>query len=211
MLSHAVDVASEVLIADLLEEDLRALIKEGIQQGQGHSSECSAEPTDQSTGDFAIALAVLAADVRMSSDAAYAQSLQHSDDTASVASRQYAQQLCATEKRIALDVEFARRLQRLEDTGKIKAGDDLQDIEAVLGKRDIDQILVSSSSIRWDEVWLLNIVRLRILSRRARARPLYFLMTHLKSDPPSVSSWQRTMNQVRTITLSICASPHTPY
>ncbi|KAI0084696.1 hypothetical protein BDY19DRAFT_1060100 [Irpex rosettiformis] len=135
------DVASELLIADLLEEDLRNVAKEIQHLGNAQQSESLKDDADQ-LNDFAVALAMLAADVRMSGDAAYAQALQHSDDAASIANRQYAQQLLAAEKKIALDAEFARRLQQLEDRGT--AGNDTNDIETVLGKRGIDQVLAEN-------------------------------------------------------------------
>lgn len=83
---------------------------------------------------------MLAVDVRVSSDATYAQALQHSDDAASTASRQFAQKLLATERKIALDIEFARRLQQLEKDGRAVGG--VSDADAVLGRDEIERILV---------------------------------------------------------------------
>ncbi|KAI0084695.1 hypothetical protein BDY19DRAFT_969625 [Irpex rosettiformis] len=153
MADKSSDAASELLIARLLEDDLR-LFEEAAQLEQAQLEQSLrdsallrgkipkrtfpvAEPND-----VAIALTMLAADVRMNSDAAYAQALQHSDDVASIASRQYAQQLLAAEKKIALDAEFAKRLQRLEDNEEVD--DDRIDAEAVLGKGEIERILAEN-------------------------------------------------------------------
>ena len=149
------DVASKLLIARLLEDDLhsfeQALQAERAQLAQSSGDltqpasvvESSSTPPVTQSSSIVLALAMLAADVRMSSDAAYAQALQHSDDAASIASQQYVQQLLAAEKKVTLDIEFARRLQQLEDSGR--AGNDTKhDIETVLGKREIESILVRS-------------------------------------------------------------------
>ena len=147
------DVASKLLIARLLEDDLhsfeQALQAERAQLAQSSGDltqpasvvESSSTPPVTQSSSIVLALAMLAADVRMSSDAAYAQALQHSDDAASIASQQYVQQLLAAEKKVTLDIEFARRLQQLEDNGKAGNGTE-QDIEIVLGKRRIEDILV---------------------------------------------------------------------
>ena len=87
------------------------------------------------------ALTMLAADVRVGSDAANAQTLQHSDDAASIASHQYDQRLPAAEKKVALDIEFASRLQQLEDRDEANNG--MNDADTVLGKGEIERILVS--------------------------------------------------------------------
>lgn len=156
-MAAAVDTASELLIAQLLEDDLRVaeearqLEQAQLEQSLKDSALLSGKFPKRTkpvaeTSDVALALAMLAADVRMSSDAAYAQALQHSDDAASIASRQYAQQLLAAEKKVALDVEFARRLQQLENSGDID--ENMDDAERVLGRGDIERIMVSVSSAK---------------------------------------------------------------
>ena len=147
------DQASELLIAQLLEEDLR-LVEEARQLEQAQLAQSLKDSALLSgkipkktlpateTDDMAIALTMLAADVRVGSDAAYAQTLQHSDDVASIASQQYAQRLLAAEKKVALDIEFARRLQQLEDRGE--ADDEMNDAETVLGRGEIERILVNT-------------------------------------------------------------------
>ena len=147
------DQASELFIAQLLEEDLR-LVEEARQLEQAQLAQSLKDSALLSgkipkktlpatePDDMAIALTMLAADVRVGGDAVYAQALQHSDDVASIASQQYAQRLLAAEKKIALDIEFARRLQQLEDRGE--ADDEMNDAEAVLGRGEIERILVST-------------------------------------------------------------------
>ncbi|KAI0766296.1 hypothetical protein BC629DRAFT_1596451 [Irpex lacteus] len=152
-MAAAVDTASELLIAQLLEDDLRVaeearqLEQAQLEQSLKDSALLSGKFPKRTkpvaeTSDVALALAMLAADVRMSSDAAYAQALQHSDDAASIASRQYAQQLLAAEKKVALDVEFARRLQQLENSGDID--ENMDDAERVLGRGDIERIMAEN-------------------------------------------------------------------
>lgn len=121
----AADTLSELLIAQLLEEDMRFLESQreadelqltqalaDSAKGQGRIPKRAArEPTP----DFEHAIRLMAEEARFSGDAAFAQSLQHSDDAEATANRQYAMKLAATEKKGMLDAEFARRLQEADD------------------------------------------------------------------------------------------------
>ncbi|KAI0766295.1 hypothetical protein BC629DRAFT_1596450 [Irpex lacteus] len=157
MTAHAPDISSELLIAQLLEGDLRIveefrqleqaqleqiLEDSALLNGATHPHSDTVPSTAEELSDVEIALAMLAVDVRVSSDATYAQALQHSDDAASTASRQFAQKLLATERKIALDIEFARRLQQLEKDGRAVGG--VSDADAVLGRDEIERILAEN-------------------------------------------------------------------
>jgi hypothetical protein len=153
-MSYISDSASELLIAQLLEEDLRvveeARLLEHSQMTQtlADSAQLSGRIPRQAlsireSSDEEIALAMLAADVRLSSDAAYAQALQHLDDAASIASQQYSQRLLAAEKKMMLDTEFARRLQQMEERGIDVDDPTTIDADQVLGNAEIERILVS--------------------------------------------------------------------
>jgi hypothetical protein len=104
------DVLSEILIAQLLEEDLRLLGSakeaERLQLDQVLAISARAKgriPKFSATtgasvikGDEDVALEVLAEDARVSSDAAYAQRVQ----TSTIADMQYAQRVAAAEKSV---------------------------------------------------------------------------------------------------------------
>lgn len=119
------DTSTELLIAQLIEEDLANLehgkVAERLQLNlilhdspeppQPHSHKVEDEPeTDED-----MAIRMFAENARVTRDAAYAQSLHNPFD---VASYQLAQKLAATEKRIMLDAEFAKRLQAAADSGE---------------------------------------------------------------------------------------------
>ena len=133
MTAMATDALSELLIAQLLEEDMRVLESqqeaEELQltqaladsaKGQGRIPKRAArEPTP----DFSHAIRLMAEEARFSGDAAFAQSLQHSGDAEATANRQYAMKLAAAEKKSMLDAEFARRLQEADDDADLDAPD----------------------------------------------------------------------------------------
>lgn len=132
ILSNA-DVLSELLVAQLLEEDLRDLeyIKQAERlqldqliadssKGGRRIPKFSKAPSSDNED---IAVRLMVEDARLSSDALYAQALQHSTDVNNVASLQLAQSLAAAEKKIRLDEEFARRLQEADDGGEIDTDD----------------------------------------------------------------------------------------
>ncbi|KAF9652364.1 hypothetical protein BDM02DRAFT_3089237 [Thelephora ganbajun] len=143
------DISTELLIAQLLEEDLANIehgkVAEQIQLDlvlyddpditQPHSQKVDDEPdTDE---DLAIRLFV--ENARVTGDAAYAQSLHNSFD---VASYQLAQKLAAAEKKIMLDAEFAKRLQAANDSGEIDTdAPEMQDADKVLGSEIVSNIL----------------------------------------------------------------------
>ncbi|KAI0694968.1 hypothetical protein BC835DRAFT_1406347 [Cytidiella melzeri] len=158
MLLEGTDTSSMLLIASLLEEDIRFLAKdirkfEHIQpdktqlSGQAASARVAEKMPELpaaalGTSDAELALAMLAVDVRMISDTAHAQALQHSDVAACIVSQQYAQQLFAAEKKILLDTEYARRLQQLENRREVVGDPAANDDD--LGQRKIERILAEN-------------------------------------------------------------------
>ncbi|KAJ7151190.1 hypothetical protein C8R46DRAFT_1008020 [Mycena filopes] len=144
------DVLSEILIAQLLEEDVRLLgatkEAERIQLDQVLAVSARAkgrvpkfsQPSAVVKDDEDIALEIYAEDARLSSDAAYAQRVQN----AGLADMQYAQKVAAAEKKLMLDAEFARRLQAVDDEGRDT--DQVKDAESLLGRDVIDNLMASS-------------------------------------------------------------------
>ncbi|KAF9788557.1 hypothetical protein BJ322DRAFT_1049631 [Thelephora terrestris] len=143
------DILSELLIAQLLEEDLaniehgkaaehsqlNLILHDSPESPQPHSEKVDDEPE----ADEVVAARLLVESARLTGDAAYAQSLHNSFD---VASYQLAQKLAAAEKKIMLDAEFAKRLQAAEDGGEIDVDDpEMQDADKVLGSDVITSIL----------------------------------------------------------------------
>ncbi|KAI0073639.1 hypothetical protein K474DRAFT_1720258 [Panus rudis PR-1116 ss-1] len=147
------DVLTELLIAQLLEQDMRTLTDARTaaklqteltltQSGRssGPNPAKVTVPIEASLSDEEIALQLLAEEARISSDAAFAQSLQHSEDASTTAGKQYAQKLAAIEKKLMLDAEFARKLQAAVDSGDLDV-DTEQDAESVLGPDVVESIL----------------------------------------------------------------------
>ncbi|KAJ6571684.1 hypothetical protein B0H19DRAFT_936268 [Mycena capillaripes] len=145
------DVLSEILIAQLLEEDLRLLGSakeaERLQLDQVFAASARANGRipkfSGSAGtlvvkdDEDVALEIIAEDARVSSDAALAQRVQAS----TMADMQYAQKVAAAEKKFMLDAEFARQLQAIDDEGRDT--DQVKDAESLLGRDIIDSIMAS--------------------------------------------------------------------
>ena len=135
------DISTELLIAQLLEEDL-ANIEYGKAAEQlqldivlyddpdvtrPHSQKVDDDPeTDED-----IAIRMLVESARVSGDTAYAQSLNSFD----AASYQLAQKLAAADKKTMLDAEFARRLQAAVDGGENTDAPDMQDVEKCVAER----------------------------------------------------------------------------
>lgn len=122
------DFLSEQLVAQLLEEDLQELEfskqAEKLQLNQILTDSCKGTkriPRHPKASvddvDSEMATKLMAQEVRLASDANFAQALQHSTDVNHVASEQMAQRLAATERKILLDAEFAKRLQEADDAG----------------------------------------------------------------------------------------------
>ena len=141
------DMLNELLIAKLLEEDMRLLentraaeelqLKEALNTSALAAGRfpkrfaAKANGTPRNNED--VVLQVLAAEVTANKDALMAQALQHSEDSNMAASRQYAQKLAAAEKKCALDAEFARRLQAAINEGHDDDDDfDMRDAERYL-------------------------------------------------------------------------------
>ncbi|KAJ7627525.1 hypothetical protein DFH06DRAFT_1227387 [Mycena polygramma] len=143
------DILSEILIAQLLQEDLcflgSAKEAERLQLDQVFAvsarakgripkfSEAALAPKE----DEDVALEILAEDARVTSDAAYAQRVQSS----TIADMQYAQKVAAAEKKLMLDAEFAKQLQAVDDEGRDT--DKVKDAESLLGRDVIDTIMAS--------------------------------------------------------------------
>lgn len=131
------DAATKILIAQLLESDFHL----AIQASQAESLQVSQILTDSNKHglsrrqrrrmqspvisdapvplpDDALALQLLSAEARTSSDAAFAQGLQQSEDASLIASRQYALKVAAEEKKFALDAEFAKKLHEVDEAGE---------------------------------------------------------------------------------------------
>jgi hypothetical protein len=135
-----IDSMSELLVAQLLEEDLKIvqdcefaeelqfldqLFDDSSKDKGRHIPEYSNPLED----DHDIAARIFVEGFRPSSDHLCAQVLQHSIDASEVASQQFVQKLVAAEKNILLDAEFAKRLQDAEDNGQI-ATDNVKMLDA---------------------------------------------------------------------------------
>ena len=122
----SIDISTELLIAQLLEEDLANIghgkVAERLQLNlilydtpdiaQPHSQKLD----DDLDTDGDVATRMLVKSARVTGDAAYAQNLHNSFDAASY---QLAQKLAAAETKIMLDAEFAKRLQAVHDAGEV--------------------------------------------------------------------------------------------
>ncbi|KAK7683547.1 hypothetical protein QCA50_013382 [Cerrena zonata] len=150
------DALSELLIAQLLEEDMRILSDareaERLQltQSLADSSRASGRfpkkvHLESVQTDEDIALHLFVEEARFNGDAALAQALQQSADSSAIAGQQLAQKLAAAEKKLMLDAEFARLLQeRNNDDDATDTHDiDMLDADSVLGQAVIEQILAS--------------------------------------------------------------------
>ncbi|KZT28083.1 hypothetical protein NEOLEDRAFT_1161274 [Neolentinus lepideus HHB14362 ss-1] len=147
------DVLSELLIAQLLEEDMQSLASakaaEKLQLDTVIAQSAQAKqripkvskPVPKTDEDLALEL--LAADSRLTSDAAYAQMLQQTTDVNIVAGRHSAMQLAAAERKALLDAEFARRLQAADERGLDITDVRMMDAEQVLGADTINDIMAS--------------------------------------------------------------------
>ena len=124
-MSDNIDVITELLIAQLLEDDLRNIAStkdvEQVQLEEVLSASsspanpvCKPQIAPPSLAEFNIAQELFVASFRLASDAALAESLR-TQDTSIVANQQHAQKVAAGEKKILLDAEFAKRLQDIFD------------------------------------------------------------------------------------------------
>ena len=144
------DVLSELLIAQLLEEDLSlaALAQEAerIQleqvlseskvgnQGKDPAGkrELSSSPEASMRSmqtDSDIALRTMASEARLASDTAYAQELQRLQNAGLLADEQVARKWAAAEVKLMLDAEFARKLQEMDEEGEDTDDPKLLDVE----------------------------------------------------------------------------------
>nr|GAT58831.1 predicted protein [Mycena chlorophos] len=147
-MAHDSDALSELLIAQLIEEDLRLIsaTNDAERMQLDHALAASAQASGRipkfskplpAEEDQLVALNVFAADARLTGDAAYAQKVQ----SQSLADMQYAQKIAAAEKKLMLDAEFARRLQAMDDGGEDM--DAADDAERLLGREAVDSIFAS--------------------------------------------------------------------
>lgn len=147
------DALSELLIAQLLEEDLRLLAQASIaerfqvtqalsdttpplgtaRKNQGRTVKRSSSPTkdhvDQVQADSDVAIQLTAAEARLGGDVALAQEFKRLQD-ATLLDQQAAQKWAAAEVKLMLDAEFARKLQEMEDDEEEDSDDlDALDVE----------------------------------------------------------------------------------
>ena len=145
------DISTELLIAQLLEEDLANIehgkVAEQIQLNLIlHGTPETTQPHSQEVGDDPdtdedLAMRMFVESARITGDSAYAQSLY---DPFDVASYQLAQKLAAAEKKIMLDAEFAKRLQAVHDAGGTDTdAPEMQDADRCVAGRP--SLLVSRS------------------------------------------------------------------
>ena len=150
------DISTELLIAQLLEEDL-ANIEHGkaaeqlqlnlILYDDPEPPQPHFQPiVEESETDEDIAMRMFVENARVTGDAAYAQSLY---DPFDVASYQLAQKLAAAEKKIMLDAEFAKRLQAAVDNREFDTdAPEMQDADRCVAGRSwlpTLHILISTS------------------------------------------------------------------
>jgi hypothetical protein len=151
MPESSLDISTELLIAQLLEEDLanighgkaaeqlqlNLILYDSPDPPQPHSQVVDDEPeTDED-----IATRMFVENARLTRDAAYAQSLHNTFD---IASYQLAQKLAAAEKKVMLDTEFAKRLQAAENSGEVDMdAPNMQDADKCVAERP--SLLVSGS------------------------------------------------------------------
>ncbi|KDQ60169.1 hypothetical protein JAAARDRAFT_597882 [Jaapia argillacea MUCL 33604] len=162
MSSPGDDALTELLIAQLLQEDLRdaaatkeaekiqldlvladSAMRKGHIPKRSYNTRSNTPPAD---GD--VALELLAADARLTGDAVYAQSLQLSDEASVVANMQFAMRVAAAEKKALLDAEFARRLQSADEEGMDTDDPQMMDAEVVLGRETVEHILAADPNYK---------------------------------------------------------------
>ncbi|KAI0066084.1 hypothetical protein BV25DRAFT_1868368 [Artomyces pyxidatus] len=151
------DLSSQMLIAQLLEEEMQKLtsaefaenlqVKEALQSdgNQTKGKRYISPSPDIVDEDLQMALQLSAHDARISSDAALAAKVQQDDDADFRASYHYAQQVAASENKFALDAEFARSLQKMDEIGTQDIDDPMmQDADRVVGRDVVEQLFASN-------------------------------------------------------------------
>ncbi|KAI0336752.1 hypothetical protein GY45DRAFT_1315385 [Cubamyces sp. BRFM 1775] len=152
------DVLTELLIARMLEDDMKQLedakaaeqlqLSEALRTSAlvaGHFPK-KVQPAPLGQNDQDMALEILSAEIAASKDALFAQALQHAEDRDLVASQHYAQRLAAAEKKNALDAEFARRLQQAFEDGEEDI--EMADAESMLGRHVIEDIMAADLNMK---------------------------------------------------------------
>jgi len=147
VLSSSFDIPTELLIAQLLEEDLANIghgkVAERMQLNlmlfdNPDVTQPHPQKVDPDT-DEDVAARMFVENARVTGDAAYAHSLHNSFDAASY---QLAQKLHAAEKKIMLDAEFAKRLQAAEDSGEVDTdAPEMQDVDRCVAERPSSSML----------------------------------------------------------------------
>ncbi|TRM63510.1 hypothetical protein BD626DRAFT_272723 [Schizophyllum amplum] len=148
----AADVSSELLIAQLLEQDLDALRSareaERIHLDQamaashlaaGRIPKNTYKRNIPSPSDSEVALELYLAEQIANADAAYAENLRTAQQASIAVDFQFAQKLAAAERKAALDAEFAKRLQAEDEDGR-DVGMNV-DAEGMLSRDEMDMIL----------------------------------------------------------------------
>ncbi|KAH7926264.1 hypothetical protein BV22DRAFT_1009547 [Leucogyrophana mollusca] len=165
MNSNDTDLSSELLVAQLLEQDLLNLryaqeaeklqleavisvsaLKSGklpkFSKNKKAGNVIAANASVITSDDADIAMELFLADARTGGDRAFAESLQVAQDASVITGRHFAQKLAAEEKKFLLDAEFARRLQNANDNGELDM-DSVKDAESLLGRDTVDKILAA--------------------------------------------------------------------
>ncbi|KAF7300607.1 RBR-type E3 ubiquitin transferase [Mycena chlorophos] len=208
-MAHDSDVLSELLIAQILEEELRLIsaTNDAERMQLDHAVAASAQASGRipkfskplpAEEDQLVALNVFAADARLTGDAAYAQKVQ----SQSLADMQYAQKIAAAEKKLMLDAEFARRLQAMDDGGEDM--DAADDAERLLGREAVDSIFASDLNSKGKGVKIEDRRDEPVFnsSKRPRIEPTPVVIIKKEEDVDLSASLLPTCG--------ICMDPYTP-
>lgn len=130
------DVQSQLLIVNILEDDLSLWVstlqaaeiqfdeiligsaQDFTDRKQDASSTVIPTTPSPQIDDADLAFKTFLADMRLTSDATYVESLQGSEEALFSQSRQYALSVAASEKKLRFDMALAKKLQDDEDTGR---------------------------------------------------------------------------------------------
>ena len=135
----SVDTLSELLIAQLLEDDMR-MLTDAREAERLQLTDIPGKAAPQNVeSDEDIAFKLFMEEARLNGDAALAQALQQSTDSSAIAGQQLAQKLAAAEKKFVLDAEFARRLQERTDHDD---DDDANNLDTLDAERYVGLALV---------------------------------------------------------------------
>jgi hypothetical protein len=131
-----VDVASELLISQLLEEELQFLrdskhaealqFKDALEASAGFAQTTPDEYNPETDAGVAgideteeLIWKLYAEEVKLAIDESIAESLEYTYQSTLFVDQQLAQRLAAEERKIALDAEMSQRLQAMDDEGNV--------------------------------------------------------------------------------------------